>query len=202
MRSNACWPGTACRSSAGCARGKPLLLLVDQLEELFTICHDVEAQKTFGRLLTTLSAPGGADGMGPCRILLTLRTDHLARLESNEVLQPVYTRLIGEGNHLYLSAIAFADIHLAIAEPAKRVGLRFVPTSLVNRLASQTAGLASGLPLLQFALRRLWDTRPRDAAGDRWISSPPGWSTPCPTCSGRSGQWRTASSRSSPPRSS
>jgi hypothetical protein len=82
------------------------------------------------------------------------------------VLQPLYTRLIGEGNHLYLSAIAFADIHLAIAEPAKRVGLRFVPTSLINRLASQTAGLASGLPLLQFALRRLWDTRPRDAAGD------------------------------------
>ena len=158
--------GNRLQELGGLCQGKPLLLLVDQLEELFTLCHDVEAQKTFGRLLTTLSAPGGADGMGACRILLTLRTDHLARLESNEVLQPLYTRLIGEGNHLYLSAIAFADIHLAIAEPAKRVGLRFVPTSLINRLASQTAGLASGLPLLQFALRRLWDTRPRDAAGE------------------------------------
>src|SRR5882672_4986197 len=58
---------------SGLCQRKPLLLLVDQLEELFTLCHDAEAQKAFGRLLTTLSASDGADGLGACRILLTLR---------------------------------------------------------------------------------------------------------------------------------
>jgi hypothetical protein len=57
--------GNRLQELGGLCQGKPLLLLVDQLEELFTLCHDVEAQKTFGRLLTTLSAPGGADGMAP-----------------------------------------------------------------------------------------------------------------------------------------
>ena len=46
------------------------------------------------------------------------------------------------------------------------MGLRFCPTGLIDQLASQTAGLANGLPLLQFALRRLWDTRPRNAQGE------------------------------------
>ena len=158
--------GGRLRELAGICAGKPVLLLVDQLEELFTLCRDVAKQKAFGDVLTALSAPEPGAGMPRCHVLLTLRTDHFARLETSDALRPLHTRLIAEGNHHYLSSISFADIHRAIAEPAKRVGLRFVPPDLINRLASQTASLASGLPLLQFALRRLWDTRPRNDAGE------------------------------------
>ena len=146
--------------------GKPLLLVVDQFEELFTLCRDPNEQKAFGDLLCALSEPDSVAGSFACRILLTLRTDHLARFESSDPLKPLHMRLLGQHNETYLSAIGFLEIKRAIAEPAKQVGLRFCPTSLVDQLASQTAGLANGLPLLQFALRRLWDTRPRNAQGE------------------------------------
>ena len=158
-------PSDAVADLATQCQGKPLLLLVDQFEELFTLCRDPHEQRAFGDCLVALSEPNSVAGSFACRILLTLRTDHLARFESSDVLKPLHVRLLGQGNERYLSAIGFLEIKRAIAEPAKRVGLRF-PTALVDRLASQTAGLANGLPLLQFALRRLWDTRPRNAQGE------------------------------------
>src|SRR5262249_36476057 len=42
---------------------------------------------------------------------------------------------------------------------------RFLPPTIIDELASQTASLANGLPLLQFALQRLWDERPKDERG-------------------------------------
>ncbi len=156
-------PSAAPAEFAGLCNGKPLLLLVDQFEELFTLCRDPDEQKAFGAALCALSDPHVAVDSFVCRILLTLRTDHLARFESSEILKPLHVRLLGQGNDRYLSAIGFLEIKRAIAEPAKQVGLRFCPTVLIDQLASQTAGLANGLPLLQFALRRLWDTRPRNA---------------------------------------
>ena len=61
---------------------------------------------------------------------------------------------------------ALRYIRRAIKEPAEEVGLRFIPAALIDQLASQTAGLSNGLPLLQFALRRLWDTRPTNDSGE------------------------------------
>ena len=165
-RSIAARPADAPSELATLCQGKPLLLVVDQFEELFTLCRDASEQKAFGDLLCALSEPDSTAGDFACRILLTLRTDHLARLETSDVLKPLHTRLLGQGNERYLSAIGFLEIKRAIAEPAKRVGLRFCPTALIDQLASQTAGLANGLPLLQFALRRLWDTRPENDHGE------------------------------------
>jgi len=143
-----------------------VVLFVDQFEELFTLCRDTEKQKLFGEVLYALSEPESQVSGFMCRILLTLRTDHLARLENSTALHSLHGRLVSEHDIEYLSSIAFDDIKLAILEPAKRVGLRFVPATLVDQLASQTAGLANGLPLLQFALRRLWDTREKNADGE------------------------------------
>ena len=165
-RSMAAKPDDAMAELARWCDGKPLLLVVDQFEEIFTLCRDANEQKAFGDLLCALSEPDSVAGSFACHTLLTLRTDHLARFESSDPLKPLHMRLLGQQNETYLSAIGFLEIKRAIAEPAKQVGLRFCPTGLVDQLASQTAGLANGLPLLQFALRRLWDTRPRNAQGE------------------------------------
>ena len=93
---------------------------------------------------------------------MTLRSDHLARFDNSNSTKPLYARLVSEGNSDLITTSTFDEIRRAIAKPAKAVGLRFVPPTIVDSLASQTAGLANGLPLLQFALRRLWDTRPKD----------------------------------------
>lgn len=145
---------------------KPLMLLVDQFEELLTTCRDCNKQREFAEILLALSQPTDSLDSFSCRVLLTLRTDHLARFESHAVLKPLYVRLVGEDNLHYLSAIGFEDIVRAIKEPATAVGLRFIPPSLIKQLASQAAGLSNGLPLLQFALRHLWDTRPKNELGE------------------------------------
>lgn len=158
-------PDEALTRFAALCRGKPLMLLIDQFEELLTLCRVPAKQKAFADVLCALSVPDSSAEGFSCRILLTLRTDHLARFESSDGLKPLHTRLVGEKNESYLAAIGFDDIKRAIVESAKQVGLRFVPPTLIDRLANQTAGLANGLPLLQYALRRLWDTRPVNAAG-------------------------------------
>ena len=145
---------------------RPLMLLIDQFEELLTLCRDAVEQRAFAQVLCALSDQSTTAGGFTCKVLLTLRTDHLARFESNDALQPLHMRLVSADNDCYISGIGFSDIRRAIKEPADQVGLRFVPPDLIDRLASQTAGLANGLPLLQFALRRLWETRPKNSLGE------------------------------------
>ncbi len=149
---------------------KPLFLFIDQFEELLTLCSNADEQSIFAKLLFVLSDPATSNNGFFCKVLLTLRTDHLARFESNKNLEPLHSRLVGQksgkndgsSNFAYLSAIGFQEIKSAIKNPADKVGLRFIPESIIDQLASQTAGLSNGLPLLQFSLRRLWETRPKD----------------------------------------
>jgi WD40 repeat protein len=159
-------PNQASRQLATLSHDKPLMLLVDQFEELLTMCRDVHEQNLFAQVLCALSEPTASCNGFSCRILLTLRTDHLARFESNNVLKQLHMRLNNDDNQHYLSAIGFEDIKRAIKRPADEVGLRFIPANLIDQLASQTAGLSNGLPLLQFALCRLWDTRPKNESGE------------------------------------
>ncbi len=158
-------PGRAHATIAALCAGRGLMLFVDQFEELLTLCADADEQRRFAAALCSLSDPEQVSDAFECRTLLTLRTDHLDRFERANSLLPLHRRLVGEHNVDQLSTIGFAEIRLAVKEPADAVGLRYVPPDLINRLASQTAGLTNGLPLLQFALQRLWDTRPRNADG-------------------------------------
>lgn len=159
-------PGSALGQFAEWCGGNPLMLLIDQFEELFTLCRDEDERNAFAQILCSLSDPAVALNGFSCRILLTLRTDHLKRLEDHNTLKKLHIRLSEEKNHFWLSHIDHGDIKRAIKMPADEVGLRFVPESLIDRLANQTVALSNGLPLLQFSLRRLWDTRPKDVAGE------------------------------------
>jgi len=147
-----------------CGGKAGMLLVIDQFEELLTLCQDALEQAAFAELLCLLSSPAvGAAGLD-CRVLLTLRTDHLARLEASESLKHLYglvSSIDQSEGILQLAPIGFEHIRQAIEKPARKVGLRFIPPSLIDALASQAASLVDGLPLLQYALRRLWEQRPR-----------------------------------------
>lgn len=158
-------PGEAPGQLAALCQDKPLMLLIDQFEELFTMCRDAGEQSAFAKVLCALSDPTASGTDFCCRILLTLRTDHLGRFENDNRLKPLYMRLIDEDNSYHLTSIVSGDIRRAIKEPAEKAGLHFVPATLIDQLANQTAALSNGLPLLQFALHRLWDTRPRNESG-------------------------------------
>ena len=158
-------PGDALARCAEACGGKPLFMVIDQFEELLTLCRDAARRQAFADCLCALGAPDAGLGSFRCHIMFTMRTDQLARFEHDEGLHALHTLLIGGDNDFNLASIELKDIHRAIAKPAEEVGLRFVPPALIDTLANQSNGLANGLPLLQFALLRLWDTRCRDAEG-------------------------------------
>jgi WD40 repeat protein len=159
-------PSGALSQIAALCQHRPLMLFIDQFEELLTMCPDANEQSVFAQVICALSEPTVLSSGFACRTLLTLRQDHLGRFESNNALTQLYVRLAVKVNQRHLFPIGFNDIKRAIKGPADDVGLRFVPATLIDQLASQTAGLSNGLPLLQFALRRLWDTRPRSETGE------------------------------------
>lgn len=128
-------------------RGRGLLLLVDQLEELLTLAEVGEA-RAFAECLGAL-----AQGVPGVRVLATVRGDFLTRLAVlpglGEVLQ---------GALYLLRPLSESGLREAIVGPARACGVAFESEALVEALVA--AGRAEGgLPLLQFALAELWEGR-------------------------------------------
>ncbi len=136
--------------------GRTLLVYVDQLEELLTMCTDVRQQQDFSSLLAELAEAQ------VLRLLATMRIDHYSRLARSHACHPLFALLTRDGSVKTLLPMSLAQLRQVIQKPADGVGLRFVPASIVETLASETANAPGGLPLLQFALQRLWDERPRE----------------------------------------
>jgi WD40 repeat protein len=133
------------------ARG-PVLLVVDQLEEAFTLCADPDERTAF--LAAIVGAAVTADD--PVRVVCTLRDDFLVRAEQVAALR---NRL---GQALQLLAVPAAeDLRRILIEPARRAGYEFedpeLPAEMVDEVAEQPGALA----LLSFAAAALWDLRDR-----------------------------------------
>lgn len=139
---------------------RSLLVFIDQLEELVTVCTDESEQALFCALLAALA------GSERVRLLATLRSDHYDRLASSQACRPLFVVLTAANSVKTLPPMSFEQIRSVILKPAQAVGLRYVPASLVDRLANETANLAGGLPRLQFALQRLWELRPNNEQGE------------------------------------
>jgi formylglycine-generating enzyme required for sulfatase activity len=131
----------------------PLVILVDQFEEVYAYCdsqdescqlHD-KRDCFIGNLLQAAS-----DAAGPVSVVLTLRSDFLGETQSSEDLN----RAIAENGEI-IPAMGRAELRLAIAKPAENAGHPF-KDALVNNLVEQTRDREGALPLLQFALTRLW----------------------------------------------
>ncbi|MFH1529937.1 MAG: SUMF1/EgtB/PvdO family nonheme iron enzyme [Pseudomonadota bacterium] len=138
--------GRCLRQAQGPTRG--LLLFVDQLEELLTLSEPEEAQIVGGLV------GWSRDPVPGFRILSTVRADFLGRLTS---LQGVGANL---ADLLYfLRPLSEDRIREAITGPAEATSLRFESAGMIDDLARSAAGTGGGLPLLQFALQKLWDLR-------------------------------------------
>jgi serine/threonine protein kinase/DNA-binding SARP family transcriptional activator/WD40 repeat protein len=122
-----------------------LLVIVDQLEELFTLLASDETRERFVLALTEAAA----DPASRIRIVLTLRADFF-----HEALSlPVLGAIVSSAN-LALAPLDPEATHEAIVEPAARAGLELEP-GLAERIIADLAGQPGSLPLLQFTLDRL-----------------------------------------------
>ncbi len=130
-------------------QGKRLLLIIDQFEEVFTLCRDIAARNLFFSFLLSATQPVDATGP-PAVVLLAMRADFLGQaLQQRDLADAL------QQHTLLLGPMVRREVQRAIEEPARLQGAVFEP-GLVDRLLDDVGAEPGRLPLLQFALALLW----------------------------------------------
>ncbi|MFA9565033.1 MAG: serine/threonine-protein kinase, partial [Acidimicrobiales bacterium] len=126
-----------------------MLLVVDQFEELFTLCPDHEERIAFLSVLEALtdsfdSTTGVAIGIRSDFYSACARYQWLAdRINDNQLL---------------VGPMSSEDLRRAIVEPAERAGVQ-VETTLVDRVLADGGTDVGSLPLVSHALLETWSRR-------------------------------------------
>jgi len=130
----------------------PLLLVVDQFEEVFTLCVNDDARSAFiACLLALIQSPGRRH-----TLILTLRTDFESQVARLPDFQTHFER------HVFrVTPLNAAELRASIEAPAELIGLKF-EQGLVDTLLNDILGEPAALPLLQFTLLKLWEHRERN----------------------------------------
>ncbi|HEX7842251.1 MAG TPA: CHAT domain-containing protein [Kofleriaceae bacterium] len=122
-----------------------LLLVVDQLEELFTLANASE-RALFLDALRALRAERR------CVVVFTLRADFFGVLMESTL----WAERRGQLSRVEVSPLRDEALREAIAVPARAVGVTVEP-ELIERLVADAASEPGLLPLLQETLVQLWD---------------------------------------------
>ena len=122
--------------------GKPRPLVVDQAEELFSLCHDQAERDRFVQLL--------ADHAEVAPLVLALRADRMGDVSAH----PALAQLVERGLYV-LPAMSPEDLRAAIEGPARQAGL-IVEPGLTDLLVREVENEPGALPLLSHALRETW----------------------------------------------
>ncbi|MCZ4607188.1 WD40 repeat domain-containing protein, partial [Streptomyces sp. Lzd4kr] len=149
----------------------PAVLIVDQFEEIFTLCPDESDRRTFVQLLQAACTPADPGDPPPVLVVLGIRADFyeqcLAHPELADALQH---------RHMVLGPLTTTELREAVTGPAKAVGLELEPglAELIVREVSADGPRGGGtshafravgehdagaLPLLSHALLATWQRR-------------------------------------------
>jgi WD40 repeat protein len=130
-------------------RHEHALLVVDQAEELFTL-NGIEVQRRFAELVGRFVLEADV------HVLLSLRDDFLLQCQAFEDLRPIFSGLMP------LAPPLGAALRRALVQPALLSGYRFEDERLVDDMLREVAQERGTLPLLAFAMARLWEHRDRE----------------------------------------
>jgi len=129
--------------------GGRAVLVVDQLEEVFTLCVDPAERTVFLDALAYAAAiPGGR-----LTVVVAMRADFYPRLADHEQLRA----LVAE-SQLLLGPLGPGQLRRAIEEPARRAGLELEP-GLTRTILEDVADRPGTLPLVEHLLLELWRRR-------------------------------------------
>jgi hypothetical protein len=150
--------------------GPPVLVVVDQFEELFALCTDEQERQAFVDLLSRIASP--ATGGRPAGlVVLGLRADFYTPCANYPLLRAAL-----QDGQLFLGPLNEAELREAILYPAQDVGLDIEPGLVevllrdLGAVGVDHGGAAGGsadsgayeagrLPLLAHALRATWQQR-------------------------------------------
>jgi hypothetical protein len=126
-----------------------LLLVIDQLEELFAVARDDERLGFLAAVRVLRADPR-------CVLMFTLRADFYGAFMESTLWNDVDGRI----SRIELGAVSRDNLRMIIERPAGDVGVYFQP-ELVWRLVEDAAREPGALPLLQETLFQLWGKRRR-----------------------------------------
>jgi len=126
-----------------------IALVVDQFEELFTLCRD-EGQR--GPFIDNLLYASAIEG-GRAVLVLTMRADFYGKCAAYPDLAARIT-----DHQMLVSPMVEEELRQAIERPAQLVGLGF-EGGLVETLLRDVQAEPGALPLLQHTLLELWERR-------------------------------------------
>ena len=123
--------------------------VVDQFEEVFTLCRDEQERCAFvDNLLHAGSVP-----VGRTVVILTMRADFYARATAfPELAQQI------AAHQFLVTPMSAESVRQAIVEPARAAGLE-LEAGLVETILEDVKGEPGALPLLEHALLELWKRR-------------------------------------------
>ncbi|TAG96833.1 MAG: hypothetical protein EAZ09_05370 [Oscillatoriales cyanobacterium] len=128
---------------------EPLVIFIDQFEEVFTLCEDESERRSFIRLIAEEMNDSGRNS----RMIIAIRGDFLIRCTN-------YPDVLNLINHIppstyIVKSLGIEELPEAIETPAELHGVKF-ERGLVSQIAQDVAGQPGALPLLQYALKELW----------------------------------------------
>lgn len=127
-----------------------ILLVIDQFEEVFTICVSGKERSQFIECMAAVKAHDNS----PLSIVMTIRSEF-----THDLFQ-VYNNLFqrNKDSILWLGQLQGEDLREAIKLPAMNQGYT-LEAGLMELLVNDVQAEMNFLPLLEFALTELWDRR-------------------------------------------
>ena len=130
----------------------PTVFVIDQFEEIFTLCTEDACRQAFvNNLVGLIRAPDYKQ-----IVIITMRRDFLERIPQLPQLQPFFNSSIE-----HLMPLLPEELREVIEEPANLIGLKY-QDGVVDALIGGVRDDDAALPLLQFILLRLWDNKTRN----------------------------------------
>ncbi|HEC84902.1 MAG TPA: hypothetical protein ENI48_06635, partial [Thioploca sp.] len=125
----------------------PLVILIDQFEETYTLCQEAKERTAFiDNLMVAVQ-----DTTARLSVILTLRSDFLAETQRHEA----FNQTIAEQS-VIVPMMNKTELHRAISQPAEQAGCP-LDAATVELLIKDTEEREGALPLLQFALLEIWE---------------------------------------------
>jgi DNA-binding SARP family transcriptional activator/class 3 adenylate cyclase/energy-coupling factor transporter ATP-binding protein EcfA2 len=129
--------------------GARVVVVVDQFEEVATLCRDQDERERFAAALVDAVT----DPSVPAVVVPVVRADYHRAL----TVHPELARLF-EQSQLLVGAMGDADLRRAVTEPARRAGLA-LEDGLVDTVCTDAGSEPGALPLVSTAMAETWARR-------------------------------------------